>query len=387
MSGGGTYSMAKLREYLNGTYTKNDESPRAYQHAGLVDGQAGELLSFIESIYSQENMTEAQRRDLPPRFENSMVYQNISRGKSTRQLTEAVKQGNQSIVDNTVGLPNTRSTDISGVATFQSIQEDMREEGVWIPLLFGDMGTGKTDFALLLSELWKDAYRDSQTKMAANIESAEGFDFLPGFEEMIEFVRDGHGRKDKRLLILDEASQFADFQENPKTASALGKMLRLARKSQVSVVFIGHDHRADLAPAIRNVATSIIVKESQKRAKVYDRISSSQKLEDHQRTLTSIPPTSVDYETTEVSTFVVPSNERLDELTEATYDDTDETSEDDSHRADMVEMVGRLSQDGMSYREIAEKIGKSHTTVGQMVSEYQDKVDTESDSQAQDSDS
>lgn len=371
-----TYSAAQLREYLDGTYTQAQDDVRSHAHAGLTYGDGSDILSFIAGEWKHQLMTKEQQEVLPSDVTETKFYQQITKKQSSELLGEALQYGNQNIVDNVVGLPNSKRTDFSGVQTFKRIKRLMINEGVWIGIIIARMGRGKTDFAGLLSEIWNDAYEGSVRETGSNIQTFSDNDiYFNKYEEMIEWIRTGHDDEKRRLLILDEASQYLDYKTNPIEAQAIGKMLRLARKAGVSVIFIGHG-KYDISPDIRNVSTSIIDKESKKKATFYNQIRSGDFI-GKQMELTKIPATSVSYDTTEVSRFHFPDKERLKEIVEArSVGDIDlGNDEENKVQESRDEMVYDIyhSDETTTFREIADMIDVSPQTVKNMIDRHESK--------------
>ena len=158
------------------------------------------------------------------------------------------------------------------------------------------MGSGKTDFALLLAELRS---RVSDVTVATNVESVvEKDEYICRFDELDEWVTsDG-----EKLFIFDEASSHASGygSDASEVTGKLRQLLRSFRKNRASLLIVGHTGK-DVHPDVRRLANDIIRKESKAEARIYDHVDDDGRVEDVKMRLSGIEQTAWSYDTREMS--------------------------------------------------------------------------------------
>ncbi|OKY77468.1 MAG: putative ATPase AAA+ superfamily [Candidatus Methanohalarchaeum thermophilum] len=161
------------------------------------------------------------------------------------------------------------------------------------------MGNGKTDFALLLAELWK---QNKNGKIGSNIESFKQKDrSIKSFPQLKKWINKNQENITNKLFVFDEASQYATGQgkKGYLTQKYFGKLLREFRKKQTTLIIIGHTGK-DIHPDIRSNVDDIIEKTSKKKAKIWNTLKNGEPKE-LQTTLKNIPKTTFKYNTKEIT--------------------------------------------------------------------------------------
>jgi hypothetical protein len=212
------------------------------------------------------------------------------------------------------------------------------------------MGNGKTDFALLLSELWRDEReaRGYDVDLASNISTWEGAETVEEYDELTDWMGEGGEVGDsRRLFVFDEASSHAsgyasdaqDAREN------LGKLVNLMRKHGTSMMIIGHTGK-DVHPDVLRKSTHIIRKTALKEAEIYRRETEvgGEMVSSLDLDLDGIPPTGEVFDHLEASTW-----------------SWGESAEDERMR--------RAYQMGLSLRDVAEIWDTSKDTVRRRIND------------------
>ncbi|MFC4448139.1 MULTISPECIES: hypothetical protein [Halorussus] len=284
MSDNAGYSAAQLRELL-----KREDGVDALEEAGLLTEREVNLLdSFVQHHKPSE---EAYYPEDHP------LFQRLLRRAVSQNVRQAVESGNVSQMQFASGVVN-NSNDISGVQLYERLREFItRTAGV--TTVYGHMGSGKTDLALLLAELWKSA---TGGVVGTNIRSAKEADFeITDVEKLHDWINgdmEGVEKDTPKLFIGDEFSSHASgySHHRAKVEQNLSSTLKLMRKSGVSVVIIGHTGM-DVHPDVRRLSKTVW-KENKKSATVYETIENGEP-EDELFSLSGIPAADWTYDTLE----------------------------------------------------------------------------------------
>lgn len=246
----------EAREYAR---NRKKDDPEPYPHAGLVaDNDARKLLDKMMQAWQPTS------RDVPANAEDSKMYQELLAEASTDTLTHAVLAGNTPVQSFFAGDPD-RSSDVSGLKAIQKLEELVCQPAP-IHYIFGEPGTGKTDFALLLGQIWKHEYPDGE--IGTNIRTLEEKDeWLPKWTDLEEWIDEnlretengGIAQVDdakRKIFIFDEANSAASGRggDAHNVNQMLAPMVYQIRKARAGMVVIGHDGR-DIHPAVRELAT------------------------------------------------------------------------------------------------------------------------------------
>lgn len=310
----GAFSAAKLREYVEGEVKENNE---LYPHTGLVEpgSESSELLSFMESIYDSKD------RELPASLSESRAGSVLRRKASTDRVGGSVSD----LPSYAVGLTET-DVDISDSQAVARIFNSMlNEKAPYSAVLFGGMNKGKTGFAALWLELWKELvplkYPDADDyKILTNMRTLDAADevvtHIDDLKRLVfgndEYIKSGGERGDPPEIDpatpvwwhFDECSTHLDARtmgwEVPNLYLPLVK--RFA-KVNVDAVHIGHsgmDIHADMRRS--HITTEFVFKTGLKTANVYESMMEDEGT-DLKYLLERIPETTLDYDPDDYSPF------------------------------------------------------------------------------------
>lgn len=284
MSDNAGYSAAQLRELL-----KKEGGIDALQDAGLLtESEVALLDSFIQHYSPTDEAYYA---------EDHPLFKRLLRRATSQNIREAVEKGNVSQMKFASGVVNS-SNDISGVDLYERLR-DFITRTAGVTTIYGHMGTGKTDLAMLLAELWK---RATGGVVASNVRSAKEVDYeVTDVDTLHEFINgdlDGVSKETPKLFIGDEFSSHASgyAHDRAKVEQNLSSTLKLMRKAGVSVIIIGHTG-VDIHPDVRRLSKTVW-KDSKKNATVYEEIENGDP-EGELFSLDKIPETGWTYDTLE----------------------------------------------------------------------------------------
>jgi energy-coupling factor transporter ATP-binding protein EcfA2 len=323
---------------------------------------------------------------LPAQVEDTRLYSMLLGYEATDTLNQAVHNGDSQTQSYFVGDPAARS-DISGLAAIEQLRDIVCQMAP-IVYIFGEPGSGKTSFSLLLSQLWKRAYPDGE--LASNIRTWEEADeWLPDYgslrswlDEQIDQMEEGGTTRaedsNRRLFVFDEASSHASGRgsDGYEAGQKLGPLVYKIRKASCGLIIIGHDGK-DVHPAVRTLATVVQrYRRELKRATLYEDVQNREGVGQIME-LNGVPDTDYHYDDGEATSWSWESEqqrqqERQQEIREAAEDLQDQT---------VREMAARLAQDDscdLSFREIGEAIGEAHRGepfAQSWVSKWADRVD------------
>ncbi len=289
----------EAREYSQGTLDHQLEHRHVRPHAGLVhnaDLQA--VLSFMADSY--EPLTD----DMPTSLWDIDFVENILKNCGTDRVREALETGNYAYLDYLVGLTN-YDPDISGFNALMWLSNWISRTAS-MNIVAGHMGTGKTDFSLLLAQVWLyywthvEGYDRDEVAVITNITTSEEADSI--LESQSKLVEELEKNK-KQLVIIDEASSnFSAYGEDgANVIKQFKRTTRMIRKQDGYLVLIAHRKDGhDIHKDVRQLS-DIVYKTDQKVAKIYE-----QEVEEgeEKKTLTNIPQTDwQSYDTEEESTW------------------------------------------------------------------------------------
>ena len=239
--------------------------------------------------------------DDPRTVEQTERWKEITARWISKSLSTAIRNGRDRMNSAFLGVveQETGITDIQSHVRFENWVK--REAG--ITYLAGHMGTGKTDFGLLMAEVFYEGYnmKDKDVAMATNIKSAaenqEHIEYIDTQPKLQKWMDETDGYK---LFIFDEASSHATGYSGDaqKVTSQMRSMVRLIRKSNGNMVIIGHDGK-DLHPTVRELA-DYTEKQDKKEAAVFKAVEDREG-KDKKFDIDKIPQTSYWYDTKEAS--------------------------------------------------------------------------------------
>lgn len=309
------FSTAKLRDYIQGEIKQNDD---LLPHTGLVEPgtEASEILSFVETIYDSKNY------DVPDQFVDSRA------GSAVRQIaaTDRVGGAVQDMPSFAVGLTESE-VDISQAQAFGKIAGAMLNENApYVGVLFGQMNKGKTSFAGLWLEIWKELVPLKYGEDAAdpvvlsNMTTLEAADHVVHHVDDLkrlafgddEFVDSGGERgtppeipaDTPKWWHFDECSTHLDARtkgwEVPNLYLPLVKRFAKVDMDAVHIAHSGMDIHADMRRS--TISTEFIFKVGLKTANVFESMFEDQG-SDLKYVLEEVPDTGVEYDPDDYSPF------------------------------------------------------------------------------------
>jgi len=301
----------EAREYARG---RKPDDPEMHPHAGLVDDErVRRLLTHLANHYDPR----ATDEDMPASIEDTRLWDLLLSTASTESTQRAVEEGRGSQLSFTAGDP-ARTSDVSGIKAINRIEEVVDKEAPIIYLM-GEPGSGKTNIALLLAQLWaRIQEREGRSyELASNIRTWEEQDhWIERFSELkswaTEFVEDLPGGGEtladgapRKLYVFDEASSHAVGigEQGFQAGMLLGPLVKKIRKGNAGLIIIGHDGK-DVHPAVRVLA--VVIRryvENKKRATLYRSIRNRQG-QDMIVDASGVPMTDYSYDDKEATRFV-----------------------------------------------------------------------------------
>ena len=300
---------AELRSYIEGNLSEDNTD--VYDHAGLVDNpNVRELLSFMESAYN------GKHKEMPHFFKNTKMGEILRKSSATETATKAVKEGNISQMKFISGKQS-YTNDVSSIHTIINLRDKLGQDA-YIQYLFGHMGNGKTDFAILQAEL---SFIEHNTDVGTNIKSlAEErghITYIPQYGDLMKWLAEGRevnsideiANSDidvsDKLFLFDEASSHASGYADDayETQKKLGTLVKKIRKVGGNLIVIGHTGK-DVHPDIRRITNDCVKKSNLKQAEYYKAVNEQGKGQGHKETLSGIPQTNWnEYDTQEITVW------------------------------------------------------------------------------------
>jgi len=294
---------------------------KMHGHTGLLDPIKDEdRIDLLNYLAVEWHRIRKYNKDLPVKFKDSKVYRTVLKNRTTKYVSKGIKEGDIGVLKRISGR-KVKDTDLSGLKTLKKLKDRFRSD-IYIAYLAGQMGKGKTDFALLMSEIFKE---ECNGLIGSNIRSFKEKDRLvESFEELEGWLEDGtyKGRPKqlkglpivdawvqkriqrkgrKKLFIFDEASSHASGydKDSGKVERQFSELLKKFRKYDASLIIIGHTGK-DVHPDIRRLVDDYIVKKGKKRAVFYDSVAEGRG-RGKKLSVSGIPKTNFSYDTKEVT--------------------------------------------------------------------------------------
>jgi len=271
------YKAAQLAQFLK-EEDEFEKAPADWWSAIIDDRETLELLNYYESILSEP-------------IEETSVGRELIRQNANEAVFDAISNQNLSKMASQRGFPYSKN--VGGTRELLNLID--RIEDGYIAYIFGNMGTGKTDFAILLAELWT---RTVSGEIGTNISSLDEKDrHIERFDTLEKWVSESG----EKLYIFDEASSYASGygSDAGNVTKHFRSLLRTFRKNRSNLLIIGHTGK-DVHPDVRRLSTDIIEKSSQKEASIYNSIENGEGI-DKKAELDGIEPTTWNFDTNEES--------------------------------------------------------------------------------------
>jgi len=368
----GQYTPPQFREYQEGY---GDRDPDVHEHAALVrDRKQSRFLSMLSEAY--DPAAYAERPDaMPGHYSDLNITESFIATEATEVAREAFENGDMPTLKHMTGDAGQRA-DVSGLKAIDTLKSFMTGPA---PMFYewAEPGTGKTNFALLLAQLWKVEH-DGQALIASNIRTLRETDtwtdntgeerdgWLSSFGELNEWLKqDGdpmHNDQTPKLFIFDEASSSAGGSGNAgyQTKSKMGPLAYKIRKYGGSLIVIGHDGK-DVHPLIREMGVCVH-KESLKSATFYQDVKNRRGVGEIEQ-IEGIPETDYRYDDKEPTSWSWRTDDAEDEL------EYSEVAEE----VGMWNIVhGRERDDPVAFRKLAEQTPWDASTCSRRWKKYKE---------------
>jgi hypothetical protein len=366
------YTAAAFREHQDGHREQRDDDRDVHAHTGVV--RDPDISRYLSVLTEQYDPTDARAPEaMPGHAQDLQIVQQIRRTQGTETARTALDAGDSPTLKHLTGDAGQRA-DVSGMKALESLKDMVRGPAPMF-YLWAEPGTGKTNFALLLAQLWRRE-QEGDALLASNIrtlretdpwvdqdgESQDGW--LSSFGELEEWVeQDGDPLKNEqrpKLFIFDEASSNAGGggSSGYQTKQKMGPMAYKIRKYAGALIVIGHDGK-DVHPLIRELGKAVH-KESKKEATFYDDVKNRSGVGEVLE-VEGIPPTDYRYDDKEPTAW-----------SWSRYDEDDEMDPDEAARDVAIWTAVRCKRDGLTARETASYVPYGKTWVNDIWNEYQD---------------
>lgn len=329
----GNWVSAQVKERLDNK--DPDEIEYEIRSSQILPDEVIEVLIILKRNYDPTWTGAPEHYDTS---EDSSTVEDMDRWKEiiarwkSKALGKATRTGNDRVSNSYLGVVE-QETGIDELdAKLRFVNWVTREAG--ITYLAGHMGTGKTDFGLLMMQTFYKAYKRDETdvQLATNIEStAEYYDHIKYIDNQPDLQKWLDETDGYKLFLFDEASSHATgYSGDAKNVTQqFRSMIRLIRKSDGNMIIVGHDGK-DLHPTVRELA-DYVEKQGHKDAIVFEGVEDREGTEEKFE-ISKIPETKYWYNTKEASEWEWASEDEdgksLEVIIGQTYVETELVQED-----------------------------------------------------------
>lgn len=378
---------AELRSFIEGNLAGDNTD--VYPHAALVsEPDVLDLMNFMESAYAGEH------EEMPYYFKNTEMGEILRKASATRTTTKAVREGNISQMKYISGKQS-YTNDVSSIHTLINLRDKLGKDA-YIQYLFGHMGNGKTDFAILQAELAHIEHNaDIGTNIKSLAEEREHVTYIPQYGDLLRWLADGKNVDsideiaeldidvDEKLFIFDEASSHASGYSDDayETQKKLGTLVKKIRKVGGNLIIIGHTGK-DVHPDIRRITNDCVSKSRLKKAEYYHAVNEQGNGSGHKETISGIPQTNWnEYDTNEITNWdwsETPLDEEIEVIEEKQNKEVSKEKRDMRILKAVVDNVHpeiEPNEKGeINYEMLGDYYDISKQRVSQIVSDYEQKV-------------
>lgn len=363
------YTPAQFREYQEG-YAERE--PDVHDHTGVVrDEQVSRFMSVLAENYDPNRADHPEA--MPGRADDLDEYREIMRIAGTEVGRDALENGDMSSLKHLTGDAGQRP-DISGMKAIDQLRGMVTGPAPMF-YIWAEPGAGKTNFALLLAELWK-MEKEGDALLASNVRTLRETDdwedrdgnardgWLSNFGELEEWIQqDGdplHNDQKPKLFIFDEASSSAGGGGNAgyQTKQKMGPLAYKIRKYGGSLIVIGHDGK-DVHPLIRELGHAVH-KEGLKEATFYEDVK-NRSGERPILQVSGIPETDYRYDDSEPTAW-----------SWSKRGEDDEAEPEEWAREVAIYTAIMAKREGLSNRKAAKFVPYSYKWVGNRYNEWKD---------------
>ena len=353
------YTAAGAREYLEG---HGERDPRASPHAAIVsDPHVSRTMAIAREEYDPTLLDDPGA--MPDDLLDADPWREIVAIEETETIREAMDHGDMPTLKFVTGDAGQRA-DVSGLNAIQDLREQVAGDAVII-YLWAPPGSGKTDFALLLSQLYAESHQSAE--VGSNIRTwREKDEWIPTYPDLMDWMEADEeavlkGNVEDKLFIFDEASSHASGrgEDGFEAGQKLGPLVYKIRKYGDSIIIIGHDGK-DAHPVVREMATCIH-KDGKKSATVFESVR-NRKGVNRLLEVEGVPATDHTFNSNE------PTAWRWDDV-----GDDDGTPDPGSVAYDVaVWTTVHCKEEGLTHRETAQYVPYGKSWVGDRWDEWQD---------------
>jgi len=362
------YTPAQFREYQDGYGHRHPDD--VFEHTGTIRSEQVARYLDLAELHHDPEMWDGPDR-APGRARNLETSREIIHAEGSRTARTALDAGDMETLKHFTGDRGQRA-DVSGINAIGTVDELVIGPAPVI-IVLGEPGAGKSNFACLLGQRWKNHYPSGF--VASNIKSLRQTDewtdrqgnrrdgFTATYGNLQSWLRhEGDpltSDQTPKLAILDELSSKASGtgKQGHQTRKKMAPLLYKIRKYGGALIAIAHGPKS-VHPLLWRVGV-IVKKVSQKKAIIADSITGSS-IGDVRGELEGVPPTDWTYDDKEASNWHWSDEETEEEA-------IDELAVKKTAMWTMVQG----DQAGESAREIAENVPYSHATVSNWLSEYE----------------
>jgi hypothetical protein len=369
-SGQDVYTPAQAREWQEGRGHRDADEVHAHG-ATVRDEQLSRYLSILETHYDPS--TAEKPSQMPGQSKDLRHVRATVAMEGTETFRKAMDSGDMQTIKHFTGDRGQRA-DISGIKAIDKIRSLMTGPA---PMFYewAEPGTGKTNFAALLGQLWVEEH-DEDARVASNVRTLEETDdwtdedgherdgWLSSYGELDDWIKqDGdpmHNRQRPKLFIFDEASSSAGGggKSGFEAKTKMGPLAYKIRKYSGSLIVIGHDGK-DVHPLIREMGVAVH-KEDLKAATFYEDVQNRDGVNPIM-SVSGIPETDWRYDDKEPTAW-----------SWRTGDEEDEDGEPTAKEMAIWTAI-RCKEIGMTGGEIAEFIPYSRSWADSRYREYRQK--------------
>lgn len=380
-----TGAQREFREYALGNLPVEHLDVHPIAGLGIPKDKARHLMFLAEHWEPPQWPEDHEKTGVVDGFDknfwNTPYARRAIRVHTTETANRAASEGNASQLATIMGDQNYES-DISGIHTINRLADWLiRSDKLKMIYLSSSMGSGKTNFGLLLLEIYYDHFRrlHKSTDQPVNMpEFGANFDVNPpkdvDFQQINEYpnfkdwVQDGKSETDNKAYFFDEGSTALTAQSGDNQQIVVEKMNELIKKSRKGgvklCVFCGHDSK-DVAPLIRSLC-DYVEKPGIKKADFYQGVRNRQG-KGHLFSVDGIPETSWEFDTNSTADW------------DWGDDVGDEGFSDDDLKRIRNERIVRLykSFKDLTYSDIGDVYDISESQVGNIINNHKDDVTVE----------
>lgn len=256
-----------------------------------------ENMEMVAAEHSNPQVQDVTQRDVPDTVEETVVFQELFRRATGMTVAGALKNHDVHRQSSLIGTPD--KDNAGGTKRLIDLVDSIQQG--YVGYLFGRQGNGKTDFAILIAELWSKL--QTEFEIASNIQSFERAQTIERIWNLKDWIEesDGTGNKE-RLMIWDEADSNASgySADAHLVTDKMHRTLNSLRSRNASLLVIGHNGK-DVHPIFRRESTDMIHKESKKTATVYESIDQEGNGIEKKYAIEGIEKTTWDYNTNEMA--------------------------------------------------------------------------------------